>query len=67
MHLKDIKLTGLSITSNQDGSENLHISAAWGEGKNEEFYSREFTTKGTLTLEHLQAAIDRLVETAKGK
>lgn len=66
MKLSDIKLTGLSITSNQDGSENLYISAASGDADDEVFYTKTITTKGTLTLEHLQKMIETTKEAMSG-
>jgi hypothetical protein len=62
MRLKEIKLTGLSITGSPNGSETLHIGVAAGEGDKEMFYSREMSTNGTLTLEHLAEVMKRIVE-----
>jgi hypothetical protein len=63
--LKDIKITSLSITGAPDGSETLHIGVAVGEGDKEMFYSRELTTNGTLTLDHLEKVMQRIVEVVK--
>jgi hypothetical protein len=63
VQIKDIKITGLSITGNQDGSENLYISASFGEGDDEVFYSRTELVRDTVTVLDLQKAINRIAET----
>jgi hypothetical protein len=63
MQLKDIKITSLSITGNQDGSENLHISVAYGEGDKEVFLTKSLTRE-TITVQHLMDTVGSISETA---
>lgn len=60
--LSDITITSLSITGNQDGSENLHISVAYGQGDSEVFITKE-VTRDTITAEQLIGAFATIAET----
>lgn len=64
MLLKDITITSLSITGNQDGSENLYIAVAYGEGDKEVFVTKELS-RDSITAQHLIDAIGSISETIK--
>jgi len=63
MQLKDITITSLSITSNQDGSENLYIAAAYGAPGAEVFITKTIS-KSTITAQTLMDALESISETA---
>jgi hypothetical protein len=63
MQLKDIVISSLSITSNQDGSENLRIDVVYGNPGDEKFVKKE-VNKSTITVQTVMDALNAIGETA---
>jgi hypothetical protein len=62
MELKDIVISSLSITTNQDGSENLHIAVVYGNPGDEKFLTKS-VSKSTITVQTVVDALGAIGET----